>query len=443
MKKIIFFTALLFLIILKSESVLISAEALTLEDCIKIGLDKSKTLQMSKSKIDYSKAKSKESDAALLPTLKFNGGYTRLSPVDPFIINMPISPTQTLSINISPSILNNYTMRLSAQQPLFSGFRLESASNINELNTEASVVDLTRDQMNLVCDIKTAFWTYYKSEEFLKSIIENITQIKAHLSDVESFYKNGTATENDVLKVKVQLSSTELLKMDAENNVKLATMALNNTLGIPINSETKIKSNPLFSASNLPKLENMIDEAVRNRPEIQSFELRQKIGEQGIRLARSGYLPQLNLSANFNYNNPNQRIQPPQDAFKATWDVGVNLSYDIWNWQIAAHQTEQALAQLEQTNIGMSQMKDGIILEVSSSYLNLKKSEEKIKVSEEARKQAEENARVTKEKYNAGLAINSDVLDADNALLQSKITYTTSVVDFEIAKAKLDKSVGK
>ena len=56
--------------------------------------------------------------------------------------------------------------------------------------------------------------------------------------------------------------------------------------------------------------------------------------------------------------------------------------------------------------------------------------------------QAEENYRVTNDKFKNGLALNSDLLDAEVALLQAKTDYIQSIVDYELAQAKLNKSIG-
>jgi outer membrane protein TolC len=57
--------------------------------------------------------------------------------------------------------------------------------------------------------------------------------------------------------------------------------------------------------------------------------------------------------------------------------------------------------------------------------------------------QAEENYRVTNETFKNGLSLNSDLLDAEFALMQAKTNYIQSLADYELAKAGLEKSIGK
>jgi len=88
-------------------------------------------------------------------------------------------------------------------------------------------------------------------------------------------------------------------------------------------------------------------------------------------------------------------------------------------------------------------LKDQINLEVTQNYLNLEKMFEKINISSETLEQAELNYKITKEKYKNGLVSNSELIDAETAVLQANINYTLSIVDYEIAKAKYLKSISK
>ena len=87
-------------------------------------------------------------------------------------------------------------------------------------------------------------------------------------------------------------------------------------------------------------------------------------------------------------------------------------------------------------------MKDNVSLEVTRYQLQVQHSLEKIGVAKEAIAEAEENARSTSDKYKNGLATSSDLLDADVALLQAKTNLTGALVEHEIARARLIRSVG-
>jgi outer membrane protein TolC len=103
----------------------------------------------------------------------------------------------------------------------------------------------------------------------------------------------------------------------------------------------------------------------------------------------------------------------------------------------------QARAQLAQAEDALSQARDGILMEVSVTGLELQKCCEKIAVTRSGVDQAAENYRTTNERFKNGLATNSDLLDAENLLLQARLNHTRALVEHQIARARLDKAVGE
>ncbi|MDX9923377.1 MAG: TolC family protein [Ignavibacteriaceae bacterium] len=411
---------------------------MTVEDAIQTGLKNSKTLDASSMKVVAAEARSKEVFAGLLPAVKFNAGYRRLSEVDPFKINTPFG-----NFVVSPSILDNYTTQLTVSQPLFAGLRLLSSSKIADKNYEASKEDFQKDQSDLIYNIQNAYWNLFKAEQMKKVIDENLEMIQAHVNDATNLLNAGLLTQNDKLKLEVQLSDAQLKQLDASNNVRLAMIGLNNVLSIPLTTEIEIVSEVKRSEADFGELNTLVNAAIEERPEVKAAKLRVKAAEYGVTAARAGWYPQISVSGNLYYSRPNQRIVPAEDKFNSTWDVGVNLSMSIWDWLTTAHQTEQAKAQLAQGIDALGIIKDGVSLEVNQYYLLVNQSKRRIELSELTVKQAEENMRVTSERFKGGTALSTDAIDAEVSLLSAKINYTNSLVDFELSKARLKKALGK
>ena len=87
----------------------------------------------------------------------------------------------------------------------------------------------------------------------------------------------------------------------------------------------------------------------------------------------------------------------------------------------------------------------GSMLDITDKFeasRQLIKAKEKVLVTEQTVSQAEENYRVTEEKFRHGLTLNSELLDAEVALVQAKTNYAQSVVDYELAKAQIERATG-
>ena len=166
--------------------------SLTMEQSIEIGLANNKSLHSSLMKVEAADAKSSEMNAARLPSVKLGASYTRLSDVPPSQLVIPKDflgpnfPPRTITSELSPVAFNNYNMRLSLQQPLFTGFRLQGSSNAAAYAAEATSNDYKKDKTELIYNISNAYWSLYKTSEFNKVIDQNVEQIRAHLKDVQN-----------------------------------------------------------------------------------------------------------------------------------------------------------------------------------------------------------------------------------------------------------------
>jgi outer membrane protein len=423
--------------------------SLTIELAIQIGLDNSKTLRTSQFKVQAADAKASEVNTLGLPSLKFNGTYTRLSNVPAEAVTLPANsfgpgfPPSDVSMVLSPTILNNYGLKATLQQPLFTGGKISGAIDAAEYAAKATQEDHKKDQADVLYNIKAAYWNLYRAIDFKKFVDENVDQIKSHAVDAENLFKQGLLTTNDVMRVRVQLSDALVRQIDAKNNVQLAMYMLNNTLGLPLQTEIELASTINVRDRDWAPADQLIKTAFEKRPEILGMNARIKASEAGLTSARGGWWPQVYLVGDYNYLRPNQRYFPVLDEFKDSWDVSIAVSFDLWNWNQTGHQTTQAQAQLAQAQEGLSMTKDGITLEVTQSYLNIQKAKERKAVSEQGVAQAEENYRTMDGKYKQGLVANSELLDAEVALLQAKLNLTQSLVDYELAIAQLSKAIGE
>ena len=428
------------ILVLFSISLFAQSQKLTLKQSLAIGLKNSKELKISKSKVISADAKVTEADSHLLPQLEFAANYTRLSNIPPFEVSLPIFKNP---IQISPVILNNYNLKLTLQQPIFTGFRLISLKSVAKLNYKADELEFSKDRNAVAFNIESAFWNYYKAEQFKKLISENLNQIKQHLNDTKNFLANGLATKNDLLKLEVEYSNTKLKNIEAENNLDIARTAFNKAIGVPLEQQTEIVSENIEVKRVEYNFSDLKKEAMDNRDELKSLKFRVKASNKGITAAKSNWFPSIYLTGNYYYSKPNQRIIPAVNEFKDTWDVGVSLSWEIFTWGARSSKVTEAEQNKVQAETSLAQLNDAVEIEVYQNYLTLKRSYEKVMVSKLTVKQASENYRMIKEKYNTQVASSTDLIDAETSLLQAKTNYNNSLVDYEIAKVKLEKSVGR
>lgn len=434
MKKI-FFAVIIFTVTNFAQT-----KILTLEESLRIGIENSKALKISRAKKIGAEAKVTETTSQMLPKFSLGASYTRLSSVPPFEVQIPNFPTR---VKIQDAILNNYGVKLSLQQPLFTGFRLSSLKSAAEYYYEASLNDYNKETNEAAFAIHSSFWNIYKAQKVLALVEENLKQLESHLADTKKFLDNGLVTKNDYLKLEVQLANVRLMKIESENNYKISQAAFNKALGFNLAGQTEISAAEISVEGIDFKYDELINDAFNAREELKAAQFRINAGEETVNAANSNWFPSVYLFGNVYYNRPNQRITPLKDEFKDTWDVGVSLNWDLWNWGYTSSQTVQAEQQLVQTQTAFEQIKENIELEVYQAYLKLISEFDKVEVSKKSVEQTEENYRITNEKYNQQMATSTDLIDAEVSLYDARTKLSNALVDFQLAKVRLEKAAGR
>lgn len=416
--------------------------SVTLSGCMEAALKSSSALRASRARVEAAEGRTSEVRSALFPQFRFSGRFAKVSEVPEFSLSLPFIGSQT----IFPSLTRNYSARLSLQQTLFSGFRLSKTLEAAEHQEEAVRREHTRDQGELVLNVAVSYWNLYRASRVERVLAQSVDQVALHLKDVESFRKQGMATDLDVLKVQTQFSDIRVRHIEAQGRVRLSAIALNSLIGLPLQTVLLPADDPAgsgdesFTASLT--VEQVMQAAREKRNEVAAVFARRETAKASVVAARGGWYPQLVLSANYDYARPNPRVIPPKDAWEKSWDIGLSVQWSIWDWFATAHQTTQAEANLSLSEASLTQVSDAVSLEAAQDYFKMKEAKERVVAASLGLQQAEENYRITAEKFKGGASSNTDLLDAEMALLQARLNETQALVDITLQTYRLKRSMG-
>ncbi|MCK6612818.1 MAG: TolC family protein [Ignavibacteriaceae bacterium] len=412
---------------------------LTEQEAIETGLKNNKVLKSLYYKTVAAEAKYNEAGTYSLPSLKFQASYTRLSKIDPFKITVPMLG----SFVLNPSLPDNYGMKVSLQQPLFTGFKISSGTDAAKYMNISAAAEYESEVRNTKLQIQTAYWNLRKAELMKKVMEEALVNLNSRVKDAENLFKQGMITKNDLLKIQVQQSDIRYRLIEVSDAEIFANTYLSTILGLEKNPKIA-PTDEISGIENIPlSADELIEHAVTQRTDIKAHQFRIYAAREQITIAQSAWYPQLFLAGNYMYAKPNQRYFPAENKFQDSWDVSVVISYDIWNWLAPLYVTEQAEANLSTAEESMNAMKDGIKLEVIQSYLQIQQAVEKHKVAKLGLEQAEENLQLTESKFREGMSLSSDLIDAESYLIQAKVNYTNSIIDYKLSYARLMKAAGK
>jgi len=274
-------------------------------------------------------------------------------------------------------------------------------------------------------------------------VMQTLQQMAAHVKEVSAFATHGLATQNDVLRVKLEESNTKLKEIDIYNQLLTVNYNMNILLGLPDSNVIDIDSATILAPKNIMPLPYYLQKATENRADLNALAMQKNAAETAVKETKSQLYPKLNIMADYNYLRPNPRVIPPLDQFQRTWDAGVEITYNLTDLYNNKNKTDVSRAQLAETEAEFAELSDNVKMEINQSYLQYKQSIEKIEVAQKSLEQAQENYKLVKSRYDNHVALITDLTDANNYLFNARISLISAKADAEQAYYNLLKSAGE
>jgi len=412
---------------------------LTLADAIAKGMEASHRLGEIRAREAAAKASLDFQEAEKKPLVGVQAGYQRTAHVDEYAIAAPSGPPRV----IYPDVPDNLRARLDLQWPIYTSGRVDALARAARAEADAVGKDLLAARNDLKLEITRAFWALVTAQEAERVVAQALANIDAHLRDVRNRRQAGLVPPNDVLSTEAQRSRQQMLLIQARHASESAAAELRRLVGL--DPETPIEPDALLDQPLLPTAgaSALVDEARKARSDRQAIESRLvSLAARGDAV-RANRGPVIGLAGGFDYARPNPRIFPREAAWRTFWDVGVNLTWTFWDggrWAAAMAQAAANRAVLEER---LMEFDSVLEVEVRQRLLDLDSAKAAVVAAADGIRAAAEARRVVEDRFKAGVAINTEVLDAQQVLLQAELDRTRALADVRLAEARLERALGR
>ena len=412
---------------------------LTLDEALQRGQRESLRIAEMQARVDAAAAVEAGRQAADRPLVAALGGYTRTNHVDEFVIAAPGQPSRVLY----PDVPDNFRTRLDLQWPIYSGGRTDALVRAARAEREAAGSDLLAARADLRLEITRAFWALVTAREAEDVLNQAVESLDAHVRDIRSRLDQGLVPPNEVLSAEAQRSRERVLALEARNARAVAEADLKRLIG----DDGSAAIVPQTSSAEVPPapqgIDALIAEAQRLRPERQAFQQRAAASRAREAAAGASTRPQIGLAGGYDYARPNPRIFPRADAWDDSWDVSVNVSWSLWDGGRRRAEQAEATAGTRAIEARAGEFDRQLTLEVRQRWYELDSSRSAIEAAFDGVKAAVEARRVLRERFTAGVATSTEVLDAETALLQAELDRTRAISNARLARARLERAIGR
>lgn len=412
---------------------------LTLEDAITRGLETSHQVAEFAARLDASQAVVRLNDAADRPQVAALAGYVRTNHVEEFGFPQPGGTFQV----IYPDIPDNYRTRLDLQWPIYTGGRTDALLRAARAEASASGEDLTVARADLRLEITRAFWAVVTANESVTVLQESLRRVDAHLTDVRNRQAVGLVPPNDVLTAQAQRSRQEVLLIEARARRDTAMADLARLVGLPADAVLAPEAALTPAVPPAESTSALIERAKADRPERKAIGQRATAVSARHDAAAAGAKPQVSVAGGFDYSSPNPRHFPRSEDWRTSWDAGVSLAWSLWDGGRVRAQMAEAAAVEHGLRERLAELDTRIEVDVLQRRLELESSLAAIKATEDGVRSAAEARRVVTDRFNAGVATSTDVLDAQTDLVTAELERTRALAQSRLAEARLARALGR
>jgi outer membrane protein TolC len=378
-------------------------------------------------------------EASVRPSVGVVGGYTRTNHVTEFVVPSATGVPRVLY----PDVPDNYRTRLDAQWPIYNGGRSDALERAARAEASAASADVAAAQADLRLEVARAYWALVTARAASAVLEQGLTRAQAQLNDARERLTAGLVPPNDVASAEAQESRQRMLLIETRNQRDTSSAELARLIGVDLLQS--IEPMAELDPAPTPSVEQqaLVEEARAKRDERQALELRITAADSLRDAAERARYPVISLAGGVDAAKPNPRIFPRADRWEDSWDVGVTASWSLWDGGRVRADVAQAASGVVAARQRLAEFDSIVALEVRQRVLEIDSGRAAIAASADAVRAATEARRVVVERYRAGVITQTDVLDADVALLQAELDRTRAMAGVRLAEARLNRALGR
>ena len=327
-----------------------------------------------------------------------------------------------------------FDLRPQLEQILYGGGAVRAAYSRAQAEYERAKYGEHHTRLAVRFAADYAYWTVSAMKLYMAATKEYVGSISALYRVVEERFREGYIAKGDMLQVEARLSEAHYSLIAAQNNYEVALHRFNNLLGVEGLVEVEL-SNTILDTISMPERVT-VDEMVARRPDMQMAEMTILAAEQGVRVARAKYNPQLTAGVRGSW-----QTFSPNIASKTYLDgaLVVGLSVPIFHWGERRQAVNVARSAVRIAENDIVQLRRDAAQEEADGWSAMMSSYSQMQSSLKNVEIASENLSISTFSYNEGQATVLDVLQAQISWIQIYSNAITARFNYAVAVSEYNR----
>ena len=323
--------------------------------------------------------------------------------------------------------IDSYSYGVTGTQLIYNGSKTLNDLKAASENIKAAQYNYKFTSSDVRFRLRTAFIHLLNAQESI-NITEDIAKIRRdNLMLITLSYEAGIEHKGAVLTAEANLTQAESEITQAKRGLEASQIGLLKEMGRAEFSPVQVKGEFKVADSAYEKPDFEI--LVKNNPSLGKLNAQTNAASFGIKSAEADFFPQ--ITANAGADRSGIKFPPDQSQ----WDIGVGLSIPIFEGGLRTAEVKKAKALFNQAKADERSKRDGIILALEQTWVNLQDTIDAVKVQEKFLTAAEERSKIAEGQYSLGLIQFDNWTIIEDSLVQAKKAFLSAEANAMLAEA--------
>jgi outer membrane protein TolC len=254
----------------------------------------------------------------------------------------------------------------------------------------------------------------------------------------QSQLQAGTGVALDVTRARSQLAATRASLIASRTARDHARLDLLRSLALPVGSELVLADSltGVIGAEAVADEPTLVAQALHNRPDILAEEQRVRAAQQGLSAIKAERLPTLGLVADDGVIGKNGA------KLLNTYTWGLQVTLPIFDGFRREGRVQEQQSVIKEAQVRQHDLEQQAQADVRGALLDLAGAREQLDAARERLRFAEQEVSQARDRFNAGVAGNADVVNASLALTASRTLVNDAETAYQLARVSLARATG-
>ncbi|MCJ7935515.1 MAG: TolC family protein [Chryseobacterium sp.] len=328
-----------------------------------------------------------------------------------------------------------------ATQLIFKGGLVNKSIEMAGLREQLSELDLEKNKQDVKFLVISNYLDIYKIINQEEVFQNNRKLAQERLKNIQKFYQQGMVTRNEVIRGELAIKNLDQGILTLSNNKKILNYNLNIALGLSSDTEI-VPTESLENKESGIGMDYYMNLAHDSNPMLRSAMKNRDIADKNIEIIKTDNMPTVAGFGGYTLQRPVTTRNPVLDMYSGGWQTGVSLSYNIDTLYKTKEKVKLGELQKNQAGDAMTLVQQNVDMGVNAAYTKYQEAIQQADILNDSKRLAEENYKITEAKYLNQLAVQAEMIDAQNQKLQSELDYANAEINVLYQYYNLLKSTG-